>query len=84
MGYKVLGFVVWQGSKWYLRRRMGGAKRKVALAGSQTKRSMTLPSSGTASATLVSAPSIALSSQLRCGGVKASGPGPGARQVQRR
>jgi hypothetical protein len=32
MGYKLLGFVVWQGSKWYLRRRMRGARRKVALA----------------------------------------------------
>lgn len=33
MGYKVLGFAVWQGSKWYLRRRMGGVKAKVAIAG---------------------------------------------------
>ena len=33
MGYKVLGFAVWQGSKWYLRRRMGGARAKVAIAG---------------------------------------------------
>ena len=33
MGYKVLGFVVWQGSKWYLRRRMSGARAKVAIAG---------------------------------------------------
>jgi hypothetical protein len=33
MGYKVLGFAVWQGSKWYLRRRTRGAKRKVAIAG---------------------------------------------------
>jgi hypothetical protein len=33
MGYKVLGFAVWQGSKWYLRRRMSGARAKVALAG---------------------------------------------------
>lgn len=33
MGYKVLGFVVWQGSKWYLRRRMSGARTKVAIAG---------------------------------------------------
>jgi hypothetical protein len=32
MGYKLLGFLVWQGSKWYLRRRMMGARRKVALA----------------------------------------------------
>lgn len=24
MGYKVLGFAVWQGGKWYLRRRMPG------------------------------------------------------------
>ena len=33
MGYKVLGFVVWQGSKWYLRRRMSGTKTKAAVAG---------------------------------------------------
>jgi hypothetical protein len=33
MGYKVLGFAVWQGSKWYLRRRMRGARAKVAIAG---------------------------------------------------
>jgi hypothetical protein len=33
MGYKVLGFAVWQGSKWYLRRRMSGTKAKAAVAG---------------------------------------------------
>ena len=33
MGYKLLGFAVWQGSKWYLRRRARGARRKVAIAG---------------------------------------------------
>jgi hypothetical protein len=33
MGYKVLGFAVWQGSKWYLRRRMSGARAKMAIAG---------------------------------------------------
>jgi hypothetical protein len=33
MGYKVLGFAVWQGSKWYLRRRMSGARAKVAIVG---------------------------------------------------
>jgi hypothetical protein len=36
MGYKVLGFAVWQGVKWYLRSRMGGgmgARGKVAIAG---------------------------------------------------
>jgi hypothetical protein len=32
MGYKLLGFVVWQGTKWYLRSRMTGARRKLALA----------------------------------------------------
>jgi hypothetical protein len=32
MGYKVLGFAVWQGSKWYLRRRMSGFRRKTAIA----------------------------------------------------
>ena len=33
MGYKLLGFAVWQGGKWYLRRRMSGAGRKLAIAG---------------------------------------------------
>ncbi len=33
MGYKVLGFAVWQGSKWYVRRRMSGARAKLAIAG---------------------------------------------------
>jgi hypothetical protein len=33
MGYKTLGFLVWQGGKWYLRRRGGGTKRKMAIAG---------------------------------------------------
>ena len=33
MGYKILGFAVWQGSKWYVRRRFTGAKRKVVIAG---------------------------------------------------
>ena len=33
MGYKLLGFAVWQGGKWYLRRRMHGAKLKLAVAG---------------------------------------------------
>jgi hypothetical protein len=33
MAYKVLGFAVWQGTKWYMRRGMSGAKAKVALAG---------------------------------------------------
>lgn len=33
-GYEVLGFAVWTGAKWYLRRRIRGAvggRRKVAL-----------------------------------------------------
>ena len=33
MGYKLLGFAVWQGGKWYLRRRMHGTARKAAIAG---------------------------------------------------
>jgi hypothetical protein len=33
MGYKLLGFVVWQGGKLYLRRRLNGAARKAAIAG---------------------------------------------------
>jgi len=33
MGYKLLGFVVWQGSKWYVRKRYGATASKAALAG---------------------------------------------------
>jgi hypothetical protein len=32
-GYKILGFVVWQAGKWYLRRRYPDASEKLALAG---------------------------------------------------
>jgi hypothetical protein len=32
MGYKALGFVVWQVARWYLRRRFAGASRKLAIA----------------------------------------------------
>ena len=31
MGYKVLGYMVWQGTKWYVRRRAPGAPPKAAL-----------------------------------------------------
>jgi hypothetical protein len=31
MGYKLLGFVVWQGGKWYARRRFHGVGQKVAI-----------------------------------------------------
>lgn len=33
MGYKVLGYVVWHGGKWYARRRVNGTAAKLALAG---------------------------------------------------
>jgi hypothetical protein len=33
MGYKVLGFAVWQGGRWYLRRRLTSFSRKAAIAG---------------------------------------------------
>ncbi|MBV9836999.1 MAG: hypothetical protein JO156_02685 [Solirubrobacterales bacterium] len=33
MGYKLLGFAVWQGGKWYARRRLRGARRKLVIAG---------------------------------------------------
>jgi hypothetical protein len=33
MGYKILGFAVWQGTKWYLRRSVIGFRGKVAIAG---------------------------------------------------
>ncbi|MBV9309784.1 MAG: hypothetical protein JOZ73_03075 [Solirubrobacterales bacterium] len=32
MGYKALGFVVWQGGKWYVRRRYGDVRMKLAVA----------------------------------------------------
>lgn len=32
MGYKLLGFAVWKGGKWYLRRRTPDAGRTVAIA----------------------------------------------------
>jgi hypothetical protein len=31
MGYKVLGFVVWRGARWYLGRRYSDAPRKVII-----------------------------------------------------
>jgi hypothetical protein len=33
LGYQALGFAVWTGGRWYLRRRYGNAPRKVAAAG---------------------------------------------------
>ncbi|HEY3725675.1 MAG TPA: hypothetical protein VGL51_00775 [Solirubrobacteraceae bacterium] len=33
MGYKLLGFLIWQGAKFYIRRRVDPTKAKVALAG---------------------------------------------------
>ena len=33
MGYKLLGFVVWQVGKWYVRRRMRGYERAAAIGG---------------------------------------------------
>jgi hypothetical protein len=33
IGYKILGFIVWQAGKWYLRRRYPDARHKLALAG---------------------------------------------------
>jgi hypothetical protein len=32
MGYKLLGYVVWQGGKWYARRRLPSAHPKAAVA----------------------------------------------------
>ena len=36
MRYKVIGFAVWQGGKWYLRRRVRNSSRKLAIAGLTT------------------------------------------------
>jgi len=32
MRYKILGFVIWQGTKWYLRSQVGVSRRKMAVA----------------------------------------------------
>jgi hypothetical protein len=32
MGYKLLGYLVWQGGRWYLRRRLPGVPVRVAVA----------------------------------------------------
>lgn len=32
-GTKLLGFAVWQGAKWYLRRRVSEARQKLVMAG---------------------------------------------------
>lgn len=31
MGYKILGFAVWQSGKWYVRRRLRESRQKLAL-----------------------------------------------------
>ncbi len=33
MGYKIIGYVVWQGGKWYARRKVRGSERKLVIAG---------------------------------------------------
>ncbi|MDQ6750733.1 MAG: hypothetical protein M3Z33_08290 [Actinomycetota bacterium] len=33
MQYRVLGFIVWKGATWYIRRKYGGAPKKVAAGG---------------------------------------------------
>ncbi len=33
MGYKLLGFAVWQGGKWYMRKRLSGIRPKLVVAG---------------------------------------------------
>jgi hypothetical protein len=33
MGYKILGYAVWQGAKWYFRRQIPGGGRRLAIAG---------------------------------------------------
>jgi len=32
MGYKLLGYVVWQGGKWYMRRRLPGVPPRAVIA----------------------------------------------------
>ena len=33
MGYKLLGFAVWQGGKWWARRKLSGTPAKLAVGG---------------------------------------------------
>jgi hypothetical protein len=33
MAYKALGFIVWQGGKWYVRRKLSASSSKLAIAG---------------------------------------------------
>lgn len=33
MGYKLLGYIVWQGGKWYVRRRFPNLGRNLVIAG---------------------------------------------------
>lgn len=33
MGYKLLGFIVWNGARWYVRRKYPDMPRKAAIAG---------------------------------------------------
>jgi len=33
MGYKLLGFAVWRGARWYLGRRFAGARTKLVAGG---------------------------------------------------
>jgi hypothetical protein len=33
VGYQALGFAVWKGAKWYVRRRFGEAPKKAAVGG---------------------------------------------------
>ncbi len=33
MAYKALGYVVWRGAKWYLRKRVSEQRRRMAFAG---------------------------------------------------
>ena len=42
MGYKLLGFAVWQGGKWYVQRRYGDVRRKLVIAGAGTALVMAL------------------------------------------
>lgn len=32
MGYKILGFIVWQVGKWYVKRRFGDVRRNLAIS----------------------------------------------------
>ena len=49
MGYKILGYIVWNGTKWVVRRGASQAKRELVIAGASAG-ALALAGAGTAAA----------------------------------